>query len=187
MVQDHVERSQGVDKVREGSVSVVPSLRFVELDFSPPLFAEPLKSSSFRVRFVVEFDPGCEGLIYTPEGLPIHGASLGDGTERRWRREQGKHRADLSFLLMVGGTTAIVGGTDNLRRVEYVLSQKARGGPHHIYIETCEFIPFASSFLCFFSIARSNVHSDSFSTSFEPTSLQRNVRSPPRRSRDRTS
>lgn len=23
----------------------------------------------------VEFDPGCEGLIYTPDGLPVHGSS----------------------------------------------------------------------------------------------------------------
>jgi alpha-mannosidase len=55
-----------------------------------------------RIQF--EFDPDCEGLIFTPEGIPVH---------------------------------ALVGGFDNLRRVEFVLEGAARkpGATTHFFIE----------------------------------------------------
>ena len=128
--------------------------------FSPSsLFAE-LSLSHLSSTPAVEFDPGCEGLIYTTEGLPIHGsfADSGDGQDSDGFRS----RFELTFPSFAFGrfflSSAIVGGTDGLRRVEYVLSEKARGSPHHIYIETCESIRnhllLFSSRLSFFPFAR---------------------------------
>ncbi|OAV97592.1 hypothetical protein PTTG_01907 [Puccinia triticina 1-1 BBBD Race 1] len=53
-----------------------------------------------RVQF--EFDPGCEAMIYTAEGLPLQG---------------------------------ITGGTDDARRVNYIIPKQTRSFPFQIYIE----------------------------------------------------
>ncbi|GAA97820.1 glycoside hydrolase family 38 protein [Mixia osmundae IAM 14324] len=60
----------------------------------------PLYSKAERVQF--EFDPSCEAMIYSTEGLPLQGITGGFGVDRR---------------------------------VEYILSHRARTSVHHFYIE----------------------------------------------------
>ncbi|KAH0833839.1 glycoside hydrolase family 38 protein [Lanmaoa asiatica] len=93
---------------------------------SKPLFKEAIKETfkpakkgdSFGPSF--EFDPGCEAMIFTPEGLPLQGLSRGS-----------IHRSIPHAL------SGITGGYGGDRRVEHIIPREAvEQGTYEVIIES---------------------------------------------------
>lgn len=82
----------------------------------------PSRSTVRRLMyFSVEFDPGCEAMIYTVDGTPLQGLSS----------------SFLTFWLTIMFPAGITGGYGGDRRVEYIIPPSAcEAGTHEFVIES---------------------------------------------------